>query len=127
LCIDLEGGRATRIDTSTPDGCYLAEWFRSFGREDAYDVSHINLGLIPLSVLNLDNEAVHFAAGGVVSAFGIRQFGWSMEDIMPKTRPNHLDWWMANASYYIDDIPILKDGQFTADSGLAFDASELTG
>jgi hypothetical protein len=123
LRIELKAGRISRIDTSTPEGAYLDNWFNSFGREDALDFAHVNLGLVPLSVRNIDNEAIHFAYGGVLVGFGIRGtpvFGTPLSDI-----PNHLDMHMSNASYYVDGVPILKDGAFSPESGLSFDADEL--
>jgi hypothetical protein len=123
LRIELKDGRITSIDRSTPEGAYLDDWFHSFGREDSLDFAHVNLGLVPLSVRTIDNESIHFAYGGVLVGFGIRGtpvFNTPLSDI-----PNHLDMHMANASYYVDGVPILKDGAFAPESGLSFDEDEL--
>jgi hypothetical protein len=123
LRMELKAGRVTKIDRGTPEGAYLDDWFRSFGRPDAYNFAHVNLGLVRLSIRHIDNEAIHFAYGGVLNGFGIRGtpvFGTPLGDL-----PNHLDLHMSNASYYVDDMPILKDGQFTPESGLEFAPGEL--
>jgi hypothetical protein len=114
LRLEMEDGRVVRVDRGTAEGCYLDDWFNSFDHEDARDFSHVNLGLVALSIRNLDNEAIHFAYGGVLSAFGVRMSGWEPRPYVP----NHVDFWMARASYYVDDMPILQDGAFTAESGL---------
>jgi leucyl aminopeptidase (aminopeptidase T) len=123
LRMELKAGRISKIDRGTPDGAYMDDWFRSFGRPDAYNYAHVNLGLIPLSIRHVDNEAIHLAYGGVLHGFGIRGtpvFGTPVSDI-----PNHFDWHMPNASYYVDDVALLKDGKFTKESGLEFSAEEL--
>jgi len=122
VTFELDGGRIVDIHADTADGSYLKRWFASIGREDAYDFSHLNLGLVPLSMTHVDNEAVHMAYGGVLAGFGIRMTDWK-----PGVggAPNHLDFWMGNASYYLDDMPLLKDGHLTEESGLALDPDEL--
>lgn len=122
VTLELADGKIVDIHTDTADGSYLKDWFASIGREDAYDFSHLNLGLVPLSMAHVDNEAVHMAYGGVLAGFGIRMTDWK-----PGVGgvPNHLDFWMGSASYYVDETPLLKDGHLTAESGLALDADEL--
>jgi leucyl aminopeptidase (aminopeptidase T) len=121
--MQLAEGRIVDIDRSTAEGAYLDDWFKSFDREDAYEFAHVNLGLTPLSIKNIDNESIHFAYGGVLIGFGIRGtpvFGTPLSDI-----PNHVDIHMTNASYYVDGVPVLKDGKFSSESGLTHDPDEL--
>jgi hypothetical protein len=120
--MELEKGRIVGIDRTTPEGTYLDDWFRSFGREDSMNFAHVNLGLVPLSTSANDNESIHFAYGGVLCGFGIvgtPVFGTPVTDI-----PNHLDIHMKHASYWVDDVALLKDGEFTPESGLSLDPDE---
>lgn len=122
LRMTIEQGRIVEIDRTTAEGAHLDDWFRSFGREDAYQVSHLNLGLIPLSVANIDNDAIRFAYGGVLLGFGVGgdiHFGTVASDL-----PNHIDLHHARISYFADDLAILRDGEFAPESGLTLGPEE---
>jgi hypothetical protein len=122
LRIRLEGGRIAEIDRGTGEGAYLDSWFRSFGRDDAWNIAHLNLGLIPLSVVNVDNDAIRFAYGGVLIGFGVNgdiHFGTALSDV-----PNHIDLHHARVSYFADELPLLLHGRFTPESGLTLTPEE---
>jgi hypothetical protein len=122
LRIRLERGRIAEIDRSTGEGTYLDSWFRSFGRDDAWNVAHLNVGLIPLPVVNIDNDAIRFAYGGVLLGFGVNgdiHFGTALSDV-----PNHIDLHHARVSYFVDDLALLRDGRFTPESGLTLTPEE---
>src|SRR5207253_35978 len=103
-----------RIDRATAEGAHIDDWFASFGRADAYDISHLNVGLIPLQVGTVDNDAIRFAYGGVLVGFGIGgdvHFGTALADL-----PNHIDLHLERASYFADDLAIMRDGELTGES-----------
>jgi hypothetical protein len=116
--IEIERGRIARIDRTTGYGAYLDDWFRAFGQCEALDLAHINLGLVPLSTRLIDNEAIHFSYGGFLMGFGRRGtplFGTPVGNL-----PNHIDMHHTHGSWYVDGVALLRDGQFTPESGLAF-------
>src|SRR4029077_5731277 len=54
LRMELKAGRVSKVDRTTALGAYLDDWFHSFGREDALDFAHVNIGLVPLSLRAID-------------------------------------------------------------------------
>lgn len=121
--MEFKAGRLVSIDRSTSEGAYLDDWFRSFDHPAAMEFAHINIGLVPLSINNIDNESIHFAYGGIL--MGIGRQGTPVFNTPVVDLPCHIDMHLLKVSYYADDLAIIKDGQFTAESGLQFEPGEV--
>jgi len=115
--IDIVKSKITAIHRGTPDANMLDDWFKSHHDANSYHFAHINLGLDPrVDIHQLDNLSVHYNYGGILMGFGVNYtplFGSAVR------APSHVELALVGASYAVDGRPLLVDGEFTADSGLA--------
>lgn len=113
--LEFEKGKLVKIHRDNEVGIMLDEWFKALNDPNTYQFSHINLGFDPRVVLEyLDNISLHFNYGGVLLGIGTNYWpGWG--EVKAK---GHVDMALVGADYWLDGKPILKGGEFTADSGL---------
>jgi 2,5-dihydroxypyridine 5,6-dioxygenase len=112
----VENGTITTIDTSTEDGRKFDRWIKQFDDPNAYIVSHLGFGFDPrCDVNNFDLAAWESYEGGVLVAFGANNTPTLQGSHGSK---GHMDGILFNATLQIDDVVILRDGEFTPESGL---------
>lgn len=117
--LTIEAGVIQSISTDTEAGVFLAEWFASWDDPDVYKLAHMNLGLDHRIHLEyLDNLAVHFNYGGILTGWGLNQtprFGAEEK----RQASAHMELQLTGASLFLDDTQILAAGEFTPESGLS--------
>jgi hypothetical protein len=120
----VEEGRIVEISRATANGVMLDDWFRAVGDPSIYQLAHVNLGLDPRIVIhNLDNFALHFNYGGVLTGFGAKQVGDAGGtdpgiSKITENLPGHVEMHQLGVDYWVDDECILQNGEFTEESGL---------
>lgn len=109
-------GKLVEIARDTDAGIVLDDWFRSHKDPNSYQFAHVNLGLDPrIKLHNLDNIAVHFNYGATLVAFGTNYtplFGSGVRAI------SHIDMNYTGGDYWVDDLCVVRAGEFTDESGL---------
>lgn len=116
--IELEHGRIVDIARDTEHGVFLHEWFHSWGDPAVFCIDHLNVGLDHRVQLDaLDNLAVHFNYGGILMGFGI-SFSSNRGDPGVFRAKGHIEMHLTGANLFFDDRQILKDGDFTLESGV---------
>ncbi|MGQ0572246.1 MAG: hypothetical protein ACT4P5_22295 [Armatimonadota bacterium] len=116
--IQIERGRIVEIARDTEDGVFLHDWFHSWDDPAVYYLDHVNIGLDHRIRLEyLDNIAVHFNYGGILMGFGI-SFSSNRGDPGVFRAKAHIELQLTGANLFFDDRQILKDGDFTLESGV---------
>lgn len=114
--VEVERGRIVQIDTSHKDGQVLKRWFERFDDPNAYLFSHIGWGWDPTAELTSDEmTAWESLYGAVLVAFGSNtapHLGGVVESAA------HMDGTILTPSLWLDGHQIIKDGEFTDESGL---------
>lgn len=112
----VEKGKLLDIATDSDAGAMLNDWFRSQHDTNAYQFAHINLGLDPrIKLEQLDNIAVHFNYGATLIAFGTNYTPLFGSGVKAKS---HIDMNLTGADYWCDNLCLVRDGEFTEESGL---------
>jgi hypothetical protein len=93
-----------------------ADWFARAGRDDGSVIMDCDIGFDPRADLQwADNTVVHSHAGGVMIGMG-NPYEYRPEG---SRRPGcHLDLMFPNRDVDLDDIPFIRGGQFTPESGV---------
>jgi len=113
--IQIDRGRITQIARDTDHGAFLDNWFRSWDDPTVYFVDHFNIGLDHR--IHLDNLSVHHNYGGILLGFGIC-FSSNRGDLGVFRAKAHIEIQLTGASVFFDDKQIIKDGEFTEESGV---------
>jgi leucyl aminopeptidase (aminopeptidase T) len=112
----VEAGRVARVDGESAAAIALADWFARAGVEDGTIVMDCNIGFDPRAEIRwADNTVVHSFAGGLMIGFG-NPYEYRPEG---SRRPGyHLDLMFPELDVDLDDIPFIRDGRFTPQSGV---------
>jgi leucyl aminopeptidase (aminopeptidase T) len=114
--MEVENGKLVEIARDAEIGIMLDDWFRSHDDPNSYQFAHINLGLDPRIRLDrLDNIAVHFNYGATLIAFGINYTPLFGSGVIAKS---HIDMNYTGGDYWVDDLCLVRNGEFTDESGL---------
>lgn len=114
--MEVSKGKLVDIARDTPDGIMLHDWFKSHKDPNSYQFAHMNLGLDPrIQLHRLDSLAVHFNYGATLVAFGTNYtplFGTGVK------ASSHIDMNYTGGDYWVDDLCLMRAGEFTDESGL---------
>jgi len=115
--VEVERGRIVQIDTSHKDAQILKRWFEQFDDPNAYLFAHIGWGWDPNFQLTSDEVTEEWESlyGAVTVGFG--------SNTAPHHRgvvesAAHMDGCILTPSLWLDGHQIIKDGEFTDESGL---------
>lgn len=115
--MDITKGKVVKIHRDNASSVRLDDWFRSHADPNSYQFAHINLGLDPrIEMTVLDNLSVHYNYGGILMGFGVNYTPLFGSRVRARS---HVELQLVGASYAVDDRPLLVDGEFTRESGLA--------
>ena len=116
--IEIDRGRIASISRDTEQGIFLDDWFRSWEDPAVYYIDHLNIGVDHRIRLDyLDNLAVHYDYGGMLMGFGI-SFSSFRGDPGVFRANAHIELHLTGATLFIDERPIMVDGEFTRESGM---------
>jgi hypothetical protein len=114
--IRVEGGRIVEVSRNTPDGTMLDMWFKSVRDPLIYQIAHVNLCLDHrMLVHNRDDFAVHHHYGGVLIGVGANASPGIGGTVRAR---GHIEMQLIEADYWTDHTCIMKQGEFTRESGL---------
>jgi hypothetical protein len=114
--LTIESGRVAQVEAEHPAAIALADWFARAGKDDGSIVMDCNVGFDPRAELDwADNTVVHSFAGGLMIGFG-NPYEYRPEG---SHRPGfHLDLMFRDLDVDLDDIPFIRHGRFTPESGV---------
>jgi 2,5-dihydroxypyridine 5,6-dioxygenase len=118
---DVADGQMVSLDASHGAAARVDGWLRAFDDPAAYSFSHIGWGLDPNATIE-DGELTTWESlfATVMVAFGANNspnLGGVVESLA------HMDGVLLDASLWLDDLPVLLDGEFAPGSGLEDDAT----
>jgi len=118
--LEIEHGRLTRIGVAHQEAKILSEWFASWRDPNSYRFSHFNVGLDHRARHHrFPDTNLHAAYGGMILAFGSNYSPGIFGSGSVVRARSHIDLTLTGASLQIDERPVLVDGEFVPDSGLA--------
>jgi 2,5-dihydroxypyridine 5,6-dioxygenase len=116
ITLTIEAGKITAIDGGV-DADLLREYMASFDDPDAYGISHIGWGMLETaqwSILAHDRRGIGMHGR---SFYGNVLFSTGPNGELggPNHTPCHIDTPMRNCTLYLDDTPIVVDGDIVVD------------
>jgi hypothetical protein len=116
IYLSFRDGRVTTIEGDSAAAVALADWFMAAAHDDVFIAMDCNIGFDPRGNLaTADNTVVHSFAGSIMFGIG-RPY-----DFRPagSHRPGfHLDLMLPGADVDLDDLPFIRGGAFTPESGV---------
>lgn len=117
VTLEIKDGYITKI-TGGFEAQYLRDYMAYFNDSDVYAISHIGWGLQPRAHwtaqgLHDKNDAIGMDARAFYGNF-LFSTGPNTEVGGPRNTPCHLDIPMRNCSVYLDDKPVVIDGEVVA-------------
>ena len=117
ITLTIEAGKITAIDGGV-DADLLREYMASFDDPDAYGISHIGWGMLETaqwSILAHDRRGMGMHGR---SFYGNVLFSTGPNGELggPNHTPCHIDIPMRNCTLYLDDTPIVVDGDIVVDA-----------
>lgn len=114
---EVREGRIVHIETDHDEAETFDRWARQFDDPNVYLVAHIGFGFDPRADLEtFDLAGWESYYGGVVVAFGANATPTLQGSHAAK---GHMDGILLQANLSLDGTPVLVDGAFTEESGLA--------
>ena len=115
--VEVERGRIVHIDDSHEDGRIFRRWIEQFDDPNVYTIAHFGFSVDHRArdISRFDLSVWESLYAGVLVAFGAND----SKSLGGTTRAKgHSDSMLLQASFFVDGTPVIRDGEFTPESGL---------